>query len=214
MKSKISYLPLISEWENYIAITKKTDVRDFAFWLLNKETPQTDQGERALDTYFVANSEEYNYSYRSSEAAFLIWRLGKFIRYYTKPALLENGLAGQDDFAILSHIDYKNSCSKREAIEANIIDSTTGIEIIKRLIRQGLVSEKLNKEDKREKIVSLTKQGKETLKRVYLGFSKIQDVMAEMNIAQRELLIQTLKNLDLFHTKNVEILSNHAKKAD
>lgn len=212
MKNKKSYLPLIEEWENYLEISDKADVKDFAFWLLEKnKTPQKNE-EEALDGYFDHNTEKHNYAYKSSEAAFLIWRLSKFIKYYTKPVLLENGLAGQDDFAILSHIDFTKSCSKSEAIEANIIDSTTGIEIIKRFVNQGLVSEKVNEDDKRQKLISLTKKGKETLYNVYVGFSKIQDVMAEMNVEQRELLIQTLKGLDSFHTTHVEVLSNSPKK--
>jgi DNA-binding MarR family transcriptional regulator len=212
MKNKNSYLPLIAAWENYLEITKKADIKDFAFWLLKNENIEIEKNEKPLDAYFETNTQAHNYAYKSSEAAFLLWRLGKFIRYYTKPVLLENGLAGQDDFAILSHIDYKKSCSKREAIDANIIDPTTGIEIIKRLIKQGLVSEKLNKDDKRQRIISLTKPGKEKLYSIYTGFSKVQDVMAEMNVEQRELLIQTLKDLDLFHTKNVDALSNSQKK--
>lgn len=212
MKNKNSYLPLIEAWENYLEISNKADVKDFAFWLLKKENIEIKKEEKALDVYFESNTQEHKYAYKSSEAAFLLWRLSKFIRYYTKPVLIENGLASQDDFAILSHIDYRKSCSKREVTEANIIDSTTGIEIIKRLIKQGLVSEKLNNDDKRQKIISLTKLGKVKLYSIYAGFSKIQDVMADMNVEQRELLIQTLKNLDLFHTKNVEALANSQKK--
>lgn len=212
MKSKNSYLPLIAEWENYLEISKKSDLKDFAFWLLEKEKVEAAKEDIALDEYFDQNTQTHKYAYKSSEAAFLIWRLGKFIRYYTKSVLVENGLVGQDDFAILSHIDYLKSCSKREAIEANMIDATTGIEIIKRLVNQSLVSELVNPEDKRQKLVSLTPKGYEILYRIYEGFSNIPDVMAEMNIKQRELLIQTLKNLDSFHTKNVATIASSTKK--
>lgn len=212
MKNKNSYLPLIAEWENYLEISKKMDLKDFAFWLLEKDKAEGVKEEAALDEYFDQNTEAHNFAYKSSEAAFLIWRLGKFIRYYTKSVLAENGLVGQDDFAILSHIDYLKTCSKREAIEANMIDATTGIEIIKRLVNQSLVSEIVNPEDKRQKLVSLTQKGNEILFRIYDGFSKIPDIMAEMNVKQRELLIQTLKTLDSFHTKNVESIYSSPKK--
>ncbi|GBF49419.1 possible transcriptional regulator, MarR family [Leptospira ryugenii] len=86
----------------------------------------------------------YKFPYLSSEPTFLVWRLGKFIRLLVKPVLSSNGLFGVDDFAILSHIDYLKSCSKMEAIETNIIDNSTGIEIIKRLIQQKLIIEKDN----------------------------------------------------------------------
>ncbi|WP_262885524.1 MarR family winged helix-turn-helix transcriptional regulator [Lunatibacter salilacus] len=83
---------------------------------------------------------------------------------------------------------------------------------MKRLINLGLVSEKVNKNDKRQKLISLTKKGKELLFKVYVGFSKIQDVMVGLNIEQRELLIHTLQSLDTFHTGNIQSLSNNSKK--
>lgn len=199
-----SYIPLISTWEDYLAISKSPAITDFAMWILKQKKPEVANDQLGLDTYVKSKTEEHNYAYKSSDAAILLWRMSKFIRYYTKPVLLENGLASQDDFGILAHIDYKKSCSKGEAIEANIIDATTGIEIIKRLIKQGLVSEKHNKDDKRQRIISLTKAGKEKLYKIYMGFSKIQDVMADLNVQQREILIQTLEKLDLFHTQNIK----------
>lgn len=205
MKNDKSYLPLISEWENYLKISNKADLKGFAYWLLEKDGVPAREEDVELSEYFGSNTNEHKFAYKSSEAAFLIWRLGKFIRHYTKPILLGNGLAGQDDFAILSHVDYKTSCSKKEAIEANIIEPTTGIEIIKRLIKAGLLSEKVNKDDKREKIISLTKIGKEKLYQIYVGFAQIQDLMAEMNVEQRENLIQTLTSLDTFHTSNLSV---------
>jgi DNA-binding MarR family transcriptional regulator len=212
MKMNNSYLPLIAEWEKYLAISHKADVKDFAFWLLEKEKIQVVKQDEDLADYFENNSDAHNYAYKSPEAAFLVWRLGKFIRYYTRPVLLENGLASQDDFAILAHVDYRKSCSKSEAIDANLIEPSTGIEIIKRLVNQGFISEKVNKEDKRQKLISLTKKGKEKLYKIYVGFSEIQDVMAEMNVEQRELLISTLQTLDAFHTLNVSNLTKGAKK--
>lgn len=212
MEVKNSYLPLIIEWENYLTISKKADITDFAFWLLAKGKVEEKNEEADLEVYFDKNSEAHHYAYKSSDAAFLVWRLSKFIRYYTKPVLLENELASQDDFAILAHIDYRKSCSKKEAIDANMIDSTTGIEIIKRLVNQGLVSEKINQDDKRQKLVSLTENGRQKLYNIFIGFSKIPDVMAELNIEQRELLIQTLKNLDSYHTKNIDSFTSSKKR--
>ncbi len=137
-----SYIPLITLWEEYIASTENADVEHFALWVLEKrrssETVQDTQ--ISLEEYFDRQTASHYYSQRSSEAAFMLWRLSKFVRFYTRPVLLEHGLASQDDFAILAHVDYRKNCSKKEAIEANIIDLTTGIEIIKRLIKQEIRS--------------------------------------------------------------------------
>lgn len=200
-----SYIPLIEAWENFVNRNSSYSLSDFGYWLIEKEKGKIVKSDEdvQLEEYFNSNTSEYNYSFQSSEAAFLIWRLSKFIRLYVKPILTEKGLSGQDDFAILAHIDYLKTCSKKEAVEANIIEPTTGIEIIRRLIKQNLISEKDNPNDKRQKLVSLTAKGQELLKSIYIGFTGIQDVLADMDVEERKILISILKRLDSFHTYNV-----------
>jgi DNA-binding MarR family transcriptional regulator len=207
MDNKItSYIPLLEAWETFLKKRGNHDLSNFAQWLIETEKEKVVKPNSAvqLEKYFDKNSAEYNYSFQSSEAAFLIWRLSKFIRHYVKPILVEKGLSSQDDFAILAHIDYLKTCSKKEAVEANIIEPTTGIEIIKRLVKQKLILEKENKEDKRQKLVSLTKKGQDLLKEIYIGFSGIQDVLADMKTDERLCLIDILKRLDSFHTSNIK----------
>jgi DNA-binding MarR family transcriptional regulator len=205
-EQKISYVPIIQAWENFLKTNNNKNIESFGYWLVREQEKRNiaSVADNELDEYFNNNTNEFNYSYQSSEAAFLIWRLSKFIRYYVKPVLTEKGLSSQDDFAILAHVDYLKTCSKKEAVGANIIDSTTGIEIIKRLIKQNLITEKENKEDKRQKLISLTAKGKDVLTSIYVGFSSIQDVLVDMSIDERNVLITTLKRLDLFHTDNIK----------
>lgn len=198
-----SYLPLIELWEQYLATAPNGDVAHFAVWVLdqkrkNETVPQT---KEPLNTYIDQQTDIHEFPGYSPEAAIMLWRLSKFIRFYTRPVLLQNGLASQDDFAILAHVDHLKSCSKKEAIEANIIDPTTGIEIIRRLIKQGLLTERPNETDKRERLISLTGAGQKMLYNIFVGFSGIQDVMAHLNMAEREHLITVLRSLDDFHTK-------------
>ncbi|MBC7867820.1 MAG: winged helix-turn-helix transcriptional regulator [Gloeobacteraceae cyanobacterium ES-bin-316] len=200
-KTNPSYLPLIESWEQYLSTGGMPNVPDFAAWV----TGSSGKGKGdniELEAYFDVQSATHQYAYRSSEAAFILWRLSKFIRFYTRPVLAANGLTSQDEFAILAHVDYMQRCSKKEAIEANIIELSTGVEIIKRLIRHGMLSEKPNKDDKRERLISLTAAGKRTLYAIYQGFTGIQDLMADLSAGEREHLYTILKGLDDFHTKN------------
>lgn len=204
-----SYIPLINAWETYLLERKSDQLIKFAYWLIEfrDENKNQTKDDSNLEDYFNLNSREYNFSFQSSEAAFLIWRLSKFIRHYVKPILSDKGLSSQDDFAILAHIDYLKVCSKKQAVEANIIELTTGIEIIKRLIKQKLIQEKENKEDKRQKLISLTKKGKNLLKEIYFGFSSIQDILADMNKDDRVAIIEFLKRLDSYHSSNIKLES-------
>jgi DNA-binding MarR family transcriptional regulator len=198
-----SYIPLIEAWENFQQAGHGQDLRDFGAWLIKSSKDASNQPIE-LEEYFSKNSMAYDFQIEGGEAAFLIWRLNKFLRHYVKPVLTEQGLASQDDFAILAQIDIFKTCSKKEAVETNIIEPTTGIEIIKRLIKQDLVKEEENPEDKRQKLVSLTEKGKAVLMDIYIGFSKIQDVLVDMPSQERKDLIATLKSLDTFHTQNLK----------
>ncbi|WP_375448363.1 MarR family winged helix-turn-helix transcriptional regulator [uncultured Fibrella sp.] len=201
-----SYVPLIQQWEEYIRATGNRSLDHFGLWLLSSRQQERQDkpalNDPALARYFKGNTDQHGYGYRSSEAAYLIWRLNKFVRFYTKPIFQEMGLSGQDDFALLAHLDYQPDCPKKEAIQANIIDATTGIEIIRRLVKQGLVAERPNPADKREKLITLTPVGRDTLHETYRRFAAIQDLLVDLSQQERDELMATLKSLDEFHTTN------------
>lgn len=205
-----SYVPLIQKWEEFLAATGHDSLDHFAVWLLgNRQQKRQEKGalnDKALGAYFDGTTDRHGYGYRSSEAAYLVWRLNKFVRFYTKPIFQETNLTGQDDFAVLAHLDYRPDCPKGEAIQANVIDATTGIDLIRRLIKQGLVAERPNPADKREKLISLTPTGRDTLHEIYRRFARIQDLLVDLSREEREALILTLKSLDDFHTKNHDSL--------
>ncbi len=199
-----SYLPLIEKWESYLQGGGTESLEHFALWLI-----QHKQGERkapdilddpALQAYFSANSGEGS-GYLSSEAAYFIGRLYKYVRSYTRPILLTVGLSSLDDFGILAHTDFEGECTKKSAIEENMMDTTTGIDAIRRLVNKGLLHEKVNENDRRERLISLTPAGKTVLQQVYVGFGGIQDVLADLSGEERQQLMVFLKSLDGFHSK-------------
>lgn len=199
-----SAVRLIGLWEEYVNSTEHPGIEGFADWVKSREALPAFSPE--LEEYFDKNTEQNSYSHRSSEASYLLWRLSKFVRFYTKPVLAMNGLVSQDDFAILAHVQYRKTCSKKEAIEANVIESTTGMEITRRLVKQGLLSESAGEVDKRMRLISLTEKGSQLLYQIYGGFQQIQDVLADMNVQERDVLINFLKRLDEFHTNNHKAL--------
>ncbi len=204
MKENTSYIKLITSWEEYLRTGGEPTVERYARYVL--ENVQTTDGDPAYwmspDTqqYFHDNTSRFEYTQHSSEAATLIWRLHKFIRMYTKPIIQEMGLASNDEFAILATVDIQNQCSKKAAIEENLIEATTGIDMIRRMLKLGLLLEKPLKEDKRVKMISLSAKGKKTLYTIYQKFAGIQDVLGKLEDADRIVLLRYLKELDQFHS--------------
>lgn len=208
MKENLSYKPLIENWEEYLLKGGDGTMKQFATYLLEKE--QEDALERSwagddeqMQEYIEQNAKTHQFKHQSPQAATLIWRLYKFIRLYTKPVIGLAGLASNDEFAIMATIDARKECSKKVAITENLIEFTTGMDMIKRLLKAGILIDKSNQEDKREKLISLTEKGKQLLYSIYEKFSTIQDVLGELPDRERSILVDYLKNLDSFHTKNI-----------
>jgi DNA-binding MarR family transcriptional regulator len=208
MKENLSYKPLIENWEEYLRKGGDATMKQFARYLLEKEQEDTlleswAWNNEQLQSYIEQNAQEYSFKYQSPQAATLIWRLYKFIRLYTKPVIQQVGLASNDEFAILATVEAMKKCSKKVAITENLIEFTTGMDMIRRLVKANLLVEQLNKEDKREKLISLSEQGKQLLYSIYEKFSTIQDVLGNMPDKERSMLINYLKELDSFHTKHI-----------
>lgn len=200
-----SYLPLIEQWETYLAGGEGGSLEHFALWLL-KNRQQSRQAAPALSdtelqTYFNQNTAADGFGYLSSEAAYMIGRLYKFVRLYTKPVFQAAGLSSQDEFGILAHTDFSGECTKKSAIDDNLLDTTTGIDAIRRLVKKGLLKEKINPKDRRERLISITPAGKKVLSSIYQGLAGIQDVLADLSSEERQQLVGLLRSLDGFHTK-------------
>lgn len=192
-----------------------TSLEAFAEWVLEsrrgRETEEDSSARSELTGYFDLKNEAFDYSFLTSEAAYFIWRMSKFSRHYTRPVLQRAGLTGSDDFAILSHVECKKECTKKVAITENLLELTTGTDIIKHLVAKKLLSERLNPTDRREKLLSVARKGKLVLERIYSGFASIQDILADLPDSDRILLVNMLRGLDHYHTQRMkDAVSGHS----
>lgn len=132
---------------------------------------------------------------------FLITRLYKSVKFYFKDILAQNNLNSLDDFTILATTIWKGQSTKKELCIYNMIDISTGMEIIRRLAKNGMLTEIQNQEDKREKLITITPFGVTTLINIFEESSKIPDVMSDLEDEKRVELIQVLEKLNHFHTQ-------------
>ena len=164
-----SYLELIEKWEDFLKSNRKIgSLSEFGDFLIAK-TKSDSKNKNELEDYFRSNDNDFGYSDSNSEASYLIWRLNKFSKGYIKELFDKLDITNQDEFAILSHVDYLKECSKKVAITDNLVEISTGIDIIKRLVKKGYLCERQNPNDKRENLIRLTNQGKEKLQQFILA---------------------------------------------
>ena len=197
MKHNLSYQPLILNWENYLQSTNAPSLQGFAKYLLRSQIEMIDDNNKVI---IESNTLPENTPYLTAEAAELIFRLNKYIKNYGKPVLQEMGISSMDEFVILAFLLQKRECSKKEIINRNLIEFTTGMDMLRRMIKRGLLIERINTQDKRQKIISLSKKGKNVLFEILVKFKNITDVLGDLDKKEREIFLNLLKQLNKFHT--------------
>jgi predicted transcriptional regulator len=100
---------------------------------------------------------------------------------------------------------------KSELIYDMISEFPSGIDIIKRLIKLGLIEEFPDEKDKRSKRIKITEKGIEILVRSFPWMEKISEMaFNQLQEAEKVLLIELLERLSDFHKthhKNVRNVS-------
>ena len=93
-----------------------------------------------------------------------------------------------------------DSLSKSELITKQVMEKTSGSEVIRRLIKRGLMAESPDENDKRSVRVSITKSGREEILRLLPQMSDVTKIV-EGNLTSEEIntLSYILKKLDYFH---------------
>lgn len=130
----------------------------------------------------------------------LVGKLFRYAKTYSKIALKDSPLQTVDEFIYLISLMQQGSMTKSELIERNIQERTTGMEIIKRLVRARWVGEQDDEQDRRSRRLNLTPEGAAVLREVFgkmQGVSKI--VVGNLNRDEQWQLINLLSRLDHFH---------------
>lgn len=129
-----------------------------------------------------------------------VGRLARFADMYTKKALAELPIANTDEIVYLMILDHVGEPRKSELIHNGLSEFSTGVEIIRRLQKAGLVKEFPDKEDRRSKRVRLTEEGKKLLYDVYPKMNIVARIVAgTLTEEEKDLLIQILGRLEKLH---------------
>lgn len=132
--------------------------------------------------------------------AILVTFIYRYAKLYSKKILQNSPISTLDDFSYVIMLLTHESLSKTELIQKNVHEKTTGMEIIKRLIKQGLIRQFDDEVDKRSQRVAITEEGKRA---IFSILHKLEDVSTIMtgNLTELEKnsLNTILKKLDHFH---------------
>lgn len=130
----------------------------------------------------------------------LLTYLYRYAKHYTKKALENSSLSTLDEFGFLIALLQRDSLTKTELINLNLLEITSGIEIIKRLTKQGLLEVFPDPHDRRSRRVKLTDEGRTVLFAVIPRLQEVAHlVAADLSEAEKRFLLPILNRLNEFH---------------
>jgi DNA-binding MarR family transcriptional regulator len=128
-------------------------------------------------------------------------RLVRFHASYARKALVDLYLNNLDDFLYLNSLSRMKTPKKSELIYENISEFSSGTEIIRRLIKLGLVKEFPDAEDRRSKRLILTPKGKKVLLKCYNKMQELNFMVYRLlSPRDKELIYSMILRLDKLHT--------------
>lgn len=185
-----SLLPLIERYEQ--EHDEADHLEKFLSWATDQQNMVSQKDRSVLDI---------------PEGEHLEGVLGKYIvfmyryaRSYVRKALEATALTHFDDFAFLVTVWAEQPLSKTSLIQKNIMEKSSGSEIIRRLLRQGFMEEIPSEADKRSKLVRLTSAGTLALVQTFEKMGQVSEIISgNLNEGEKIQLFELLHKLHHFH---------------
>jgi len=195
-------IPLIELYEN--SKNEKGDLAEFTMWLNDYISKQS--VNKSINEPIKLYTEKNNYNTEQNETNVKIGRLismmYKYSRNYSKKIFDHHIIGSLDEFGFLATLMVENRISKSDLINRHLLNITSGTEILKRLLKAGLITQIPDQSDKRSKLVAITPEGKASILSVFNSMQKIA-VLVTGNLSEfeKKYLIQILDKLHQFHHK-------------
>ena len=209
MKSLLDYIDMYEEEAD------NANLEEFSVFLKDRVF-----GSKKYKDSASFRKEDYqNYrSYAEVEFSIGLTTLFRFAKIYIKKAFADRSFKTLDEFGFLASLLREGSLLKSELIQKHLLEISSGSEILKRLIKQGLISEFADEHDRRAKRVALTDEGR---KEILIAFEQMH-VVSEIiigTLTEQELkeTLAVFQKLTYFHwhihekDKNTDLNELHSK---
>jgi DNA-binding MarR family transcriptional regulator len=99
-------------------------------------------------------------------------------------------------FAVLAALETLESASQTQIVDATGIDRSTLADIVKRLVKRGLVNRRRSRSDARAYVVRLTPEGRDMLLATKPAAQRVEErLMEQLPNARRADLIEALESI-------------------
>jgi DNA-binding MarR family transcriptional regulator len=208
MKSKkllIELIGLVDEFEDHVGDQQELSMPDFVGFL----NARYSQGQMDIRTLTGGEQQQMVQEYATPEVEIsrLVSVMYRYAKTYIKKALKGSVIQTADEFTFVIILMTHKSLSKTELINKNIMEKTSGTEVIKRLIKKGLITQFDYENDRRSQHVAVTDKGRQEIFTVLPDMNTVSQIVAgNLTVPERQALAYLLKKLDYHHHN---IYTNH-----
>ncbi len=148
-------LEIVQEWAGFEENNPAGSIEDFCRDYLKRQ--QVQENQRLSPDYAPNLSCRYALTK-------VINRLSRLWMFFSMTEMRPIGLTNFDEFIFLLTVQRSEPIRKKDLIYMHFIEISSGILVIDRLIKKGLLDEKTDDNDKRSKLVTITKKGQKVVK--------------------------------------------------
>lgn len=200
-----SVLRLIELWQVYEEEHDAPQLCNFASWMTEKLQSEPDlnvvSAPKRAKIDEPANAVLFQQMDESARFLEYLSRIARLHDFYIKKFFGELQINNRLDYLFLYTLRVKQSAKKSELINLHLVDYTTGMDIIKRLIANGLLSESPDETDKRAKILSVTPAGLSVLEQSERKLAEETKVfLACINTNKWKKSLSLLEEINKFHS--------------
>jgi len=126
--------------------------------------------------------------------------LYRYAKLNAKAAIANTSFSTPDEFIYLISLVSLGSMSKTALIKLNVHEKSAGMQIVNRLIHNGLVEQAALDSDKRNRMIDITSKGTQILNECMQNIKKASsDVTEPLSYLEKMDLIRILTKLENFH---------------
>ncbi len=196
LKELIDYLSLYEQETNVVGT--QVNFTDFLGFLNSHHVPQNVKVSELRGS--SPSGELTDRDGPDTDISILIVLMFRYAKGYIKKAMKDSMINTADEFSFLITLMTHESLSKTELIVKQVMEKTSGTEIINRLLKLGLVEQYNDEVDKRSVRVKITLLGRMELVKVLPNMNTVSQIVAgNLNETEKFMLAYMLRKLEHYH---------------
>ena len=186
-------IAILQEWSAYQKTHPQSEFEDFCRFYLAK--PKIKAFKRPHDQIASPGDIDGMFMMTVSRTTLAFW-------VYMRIALKDTPLPSIESIMVCAALNALGESRKSDVINYAMLEISTGTDILNRLIQKGFINERVDPEDKRSKLLTLSPSGSVTLRACFKKAQLAREiVLADLTDDDKKLVAHILNPVQEKHTK-------------